>query len=88
MQRELATVVSINTCQLNIWTMGFIVSPFLSPFMMGFIVARIEYVEFFPVGEGACADRYAHSSWRWTYGIGSIYSAIVVALIAFFGEET
>ncbi|TFK90089.1 MFS general substrate transporter [Polyporus arcularius HHB13444] len=54
--------------KLNIWTMGFIVSPFLSPFMMGFIVARID--------------------WRWTYGIGSIYSAIVVALIAFFGEET
>ncbi|KAH9896672.1 MFS general substrate transporter [Cubamyces lactineus] len=54
--------------KLNIWTMGFIISPFLSPFMMGFIVARI--------------------SWRWTYGIGSIYGAIVVALIAFLGEET
>ncbi|KAI8986780.1 MFS general substrate transporter [Trametes punicea] len=54
--------------KLNLWTMGFIISPFLSPFMMGFIVARI--------------------SWRWTYGIGSIYGAIVVAFIAFFGEET
>ncbi|KAI0634985.1 MFS general substrate transporter [Trametes polyzona] len=54
--------------KLNIWTMGFIISPFLSPFMMGFIVARI--------------------NWRWTYGIGSIYGAIVVALIAFLGEET
>ncbi|KAI0646132.1 MFS general substrate transporter [Trametes meyenii] len=54
--------------KLNIWTMGFIISPFLSPFIMGFIVARI--------------------SWRWTYGIGSIYGAFVVALIVFFGEET
>ncbi|KAL7284328.1 hypothetical protein ACG7TL_001614 [Trametes sanguinea] len=54
--------------KLNIWTMGFIISPFLSPFMMGFIVARI--------------------SWRWTYGIGSIYGAIVVGLIALLGEET
>ncbi|KAH9855655.1 MFS general substrate transporter [Lenzites betulinus] len=54
--------------KLNLWTMGFIISPFLSPFMMGFIVARID--------------------WRWTYGIGSMYGAIVVVLIAFFGEET
>lgn len=30
--------------QLNLWTMGFIISPFLSPFMMGFIVARIRCV--------------------------------------------
>ena len=29
-----------------------------------------------------------YSSWRWTYGIGSIYSAIVVGIIALFGEET
>ncbi|CDO73900.1 hypothetical protein BN946_scf185016.g57 [Trametes cinnabarina] len=54
--------------KLNIWTMGFIISPFLSPFMMGFIVARI--------------------SWRWTYGIGTMYGGIVVGLIALFGEET
>ena len=27
-------------------------------------------------------------SWRWTYGIGSIYSAIVVGIIALLGEET
>ena len=27
-------------------------------------------------------------SWRWAYGIGSMYSAIVVFLIAVFGEET
>lgn len=26
--------------QLNLWTMGFIVSPFLSPFAFGFMVAR------------------------------------------------
>ncbi len=41
--RQLMT--SLYTFQLNIWTMGFIVSPFLSPFMMGFIVARIECVK-------------------------------------------
>ncbi|TRM62260.1 major facilitator superfamily domain-containing protein [Schizophyllum amplum] len=53
---------------LNIWTMGFILSPFLSPFAFGFLVAR--------------------ASWRWAYGIGCIYSAIVVFMIAFFMEET
>ncbi|KAH0580132.1 hypothetical protein H2248_002938 [Termitomyces sp. 'cryptogamus'] len=54
--------------KLNIWTMGFIISPFLSPFAFGFLVAR--------------------ASWRWAYGIGSIYSAIVVLVIIMFGEET
>ncbi|KDQ22296.1 hypothetical protein PLEOSDRAFT_1023405, partial [Pleurotus ostreatus PC15] len=53
---------------LNLWTMGFIISPFLSPFAFGFLVAR--------------------ASWRWSYGIGSMYSAVVVLLIALFGEET
>jgi MFS family permease len=54
--------------KLNIWTMGFIISPFLSPFAFGFLVAR--------------------TTWRWAYGIGSMYSAIVVLLIVFFMEET
>ncbi|KAF8189378.1 MFS general substrate transporter [Pholiota molesta] len=54
--------------KLNIWTMGFIISPFLSPFAFGFLVAR--------------------TTWRWAYGIGSIYSAIVLLLIIFFMEET
>ncbi|KAI0040199.1 MFS general substrate transporter [Auriscalpium vulgare] len=54
--------------KLNFWTMGFIISPFLSPFAFGFLVAR--------------------QSWRWAYGIGSIYGAVVLALIVFFGEET
>ncbi|KAF7323703.1 MFS general substrate transporter [Mycena kentingensis (nom. inval.)] len=53
---------------LNFWTMGFIVSPFLSPFAFGFLVAR--------------------ENWRWAYGIGSIYGAIVVLLIVLFMEET
>ncbi|KAJ7636997.1 major facilitator superfamily domain-containing protein [Roridomyces roridus] len=53
---------------LNFWTMGFIVSPFISPFAFGFLVAR--------------------TSWRWAYGIGSMYGAIVVLLIALFMEET
>ncbi|KAG1831128.1 major facilitator superfamily domain-containing protein [Suillus variegatus] len=54
--------------KLNIWTFGFIISPFLSPFVFGFLVAR--------------------TSWRWAYGIGSLYSAIVVLLIGLFMEET
>ncbi|KAG6828221.1 hypothetical protein H0H92_008754 [Tricholoma furcatifolium] len=54
--------------KLNIWTMGFIISPFVSPFAFGFLVAR--------------------ANWRWTYGIGSIYGAVVVLLIVFFAEET
>ncbi|KAF9459117.1 MFS general substrate transporter [Collybia nuda] len=53
---------------LNIWTMGFIISPFLSPFAFGFLVAR--------------------TTWRWAYGIGSLYSVVVVCLIAFCMEET
>lgn len=48
--------------------MGFIISPFLSPFAFGFLVAR--------------------TTWRWAYGIGSIYGAIVVILIVLFMEET
>jgi MFS family permease len=48
--------------------MGFIVSPFLSPFAFGFLVAR--------------------TTWRWAYGIGCLYSLIVVLLIIFFMEET
>jgi len=54
--------------KLNIWTMGFIISPFLSPFAFGFLVAR--------------------TTWRWAYGIGSIYGAIVCLLIILFMEET
>jgi hypothetical protein len=30
----------------------------------------------------------AYSSWRWAYGIGCMYSLIVVMLIALFMEET
>ena len=48
--------------------MGFLISPFLSPFAFGFLVAR--------------------TTWRWAYGIGSMYSAIVLLLIVFFMEET
>ncbi|KAG2339660.1 MFS general substrate transporter [Suillus weaverae] len=54
--------------KLNIWTSGFVISPFLSPFVFGFLIARV--------------------SWRWAYAIGSIYSVIVLFLIAFFMEET
>ncbi|KAJ7429192.1 MFS general substrate transporter [Mycena latifolia] len=54
--------------KLNIWTFGFIVSPFLSPFAFGFLVAR--------------------TSWRWAYGAGTIYGALVCLLIVLWGEET
>ncbi|KAK0192753.1 major facilitator superfamily domain-containing protein [Armillaria mellea] len=54
--------------KLNIWTMGFIISPFLSPFAFGFLVAR--------------------QTWRWAYGIGCMYSAVVCILIALFMNET
>ncbi|KAK0495907.1 major facilitator superfamily domain-containing protein [Armillaria luteobubalina] len=54
--------------KLNFWTMGFIVSPFISPFAFGFLVAR--------------------QSWRWAYGIGCIYSAVVCILIVLFLDET
>ena len=66
--RHLHLLKLIFTTKLNIWTMGFIISPFLSPFAFGFLVAR--------------------TSWRWAYGIGSMYSLIVVLLIVFFMEET
>ncbi|KIM76220.1 hypothetical protein PILCRDRAFT_826583 [Piloderma croceum F 1598] len=54
--------------KLNIWTMGFVISPFLSPFAFGFLVAR--------------------TTWRWAYGIGSLYGLVIVLLIAFVMEET
>ncbi|KAK0470054.1 major facilitator superfamily domain-containing protein [Desarmillaria tabescens] len=54
--------------KLNFWTMGFIVSPFISPFAFGFLVAR--------------------QNWRWAYGIGCLYSAVVCVLIALFMDET
>ncbi|KAL6299412.1 MFS general substrate transporter [Sparassis latifolia] len=36
--------------KLNIWTMGFIVSPFLSPFIFGFVVARANWRWTYGVG--------------------------------------
>jgi len=54
--------------KLNLWTMGFLIAPFLSPFAFGFLVAR--------------------ENWRWSYGIGSMYSTFVLLLIIFFGRET
>ncbi|KAF8500306.1 MFS general substrate transporter [Russula emetica] len=53
---------------INIWTMGFMFAPFLSPFAFGFLVAR--------------------ANWRWTYGIGCMYSLFVIFIIACFGRET
>ncbi|KAJ7690390.1 hypothetical protein B0H17DRAFT_1201735 [Mycena rosella] len=36
--------------KLNLWTMGFIVSPFLSPFFLGFMVAHVDYKWAYVVG--------------------------------------
>ncbi|KAI9568715.1 major facilitator superfamily domain-containing protein [Boletus coccyginus] len=54
--------------KLNMWSSGFIISPFISPFVFGFLVAR--------------------ANWRWSYGIGCIYSAIALTLLILFLEET
>lgn len=55
--------------KLNLWTLGFVVSPFVGPSFLGFIT-----------GQGI--------TWRWVYGVGCIYSFIVLALIVLFMEET
>lgn len=65
--------------------MGFIVSPFLSPFAFGFLVARARQVLGVDLSERMLT---VFCSWRWTYGIGSIYGAVVVGLIVLFSEET
>ncbi|CEL60851.1 putative MFS-type transporter C1271,10c OS=Schizosaccharomyces pombe (strain 972 / ATCC 24843) GN=SPBC1271.10c PE=1 SV=1 [Rhizoctonia solani AG-1 IB] len=54
--------------KVNIWTFSFVVSPFLGPFLFGFLVER--------------------QTWRWAYGIGCIYSGVVLALIVLFLEES
>ncbi|KIJ24686.1 hypothetical protein M422DRAFT_274492 [Sphaerobolus stellatus SS14] len=48
--------------------MGVIISPFISPFILGFLAPK--------------------GGFRWTYGIGVIYSSIVLVLITIFGRET
>jgi hypothetical protein len=65
--------------------MGFLVSPSLSPFAFGFLVARARSVSPFL---DAFLVIVTHVSWRWAYGIGSMYGALVLLLIAFFGRET
>ena len=66
--------------------MGFIISPFLSPFAFGFLAARARRVKF----SSLCVLRDLRNiySWRWAYGIAIIYSVIVLFLIIFFMEET
>ncbi|CAE6441940.1 unnamed protein product [Rhizoctonia solani] len=54
--------------KVNIWTFSFVVSPFLGPFLFGFLVER--------------------QTWRWAYGIGCIYSGLVLLLIIFFLDES
>lgn len=66
--------------------MGNLVSPFLSPFAFGFLVARTTSVRH---SRNACIQaNLTYFSWRWAYGIGSLYGLVVVLLIAFLMEET
>ncbi|KAG2143496.1 major facilitator superfamily domain-containing protein [Suillus bovinus] len=59
--------------KLNIWTFGFIMHVInASPFLSPFAFGFL----------------VARTSWRWAYGIGSLYSAVVVLLIGLFMEET
>ncbi|KAF8799750.1 MFS general substrate transporter [Phlegmacium glaucopus] len=53
---------------INIWTMGVVLAPHLSPFVFGFLVAR--------------------TTWRWAYGIGTLYTLLVFILIVLFMEES
>ena len=72
--------------QLNIWALGFLISASLSPFVFGFLIARTKSV--FTLLACVLPDDRAYISWRWSYGIASIFSALVLFLIAFFGRET
>ncbi|KAJ9115483.1 hypothetical protein QFC22_005241 [Naganishia vaughanmartiniae] len=54
--------------KLNLWTFGFVLSPFVGPALLGFAVESL--------------------GWRWIYGIGSIYTGVVLILIVLFFEET
>ena len=65
--------------------MGFIASPFMSPFLFGFLVARERCVivrHCIYISDGALC------SWRWAYGVATIYGCVVLVVIAFFMEET
>jgi hypothetical protein len=60
-------------------------SPYLSPFIFGFLVARVRYV--LHMLSLIQSIHQLLDSWRWAYAIGSIYSAVVSFLIVFFMEE-
>jgi hypothetical protein len=68
--------------------MGFIMAPALSPFAFGFLVARAKSVISFLASGSVLLTTLFYVSWRWTYGVGSMYGLFVVLLIAFFGRET
>ncbi|KAL0060322.1 hypothetical protein AAF712_012888 [Marasmius tenuissimus] len=67
---------------VGIWTMGFIMAVFLSPFG--------EDTQHSPISKPdkkiAFGFLVAHNSWRWAYGIGSMYGGVVCVLIAFCTE--
>ena len=66
--------------------MGFMFAPFLSPFTLGFLVARAKSA--FPFPGFRSSNNGLYVSWRWTYGIASMYSLFVIFAIAFLGRET
>ena len=68
--------------------MGFVISPVLAPFLFGFFVVRAKYAprpQIFAVVHVWSSDL---RSWRWSYGVGTMFGVAVTLLIAFFMEET
>lgn len=75
----------------NLWTLGFIVSPFVSPFLLGYVrrdftlfcFSRRTRTDTDPV-----LQMIEHASWRDVYYVGVGYTALVVLLLTFIMEET
>ena len=66
--------------------MGFMFAPFLSPLTFGFLVARAKSAFSFLGFRSSNSGLYV--SWRWTYGIASMYSLFVILAIACLGRES
>ncbi|KAK1218323.1 hypothetical protein PQX77_018994 [Marasmius sp. AFHP31] len=70
---------------VGIWTMGFIMAVFLSPFGEDTQHSpNLKNID--PDKKTAFGFLVAHNSWRWAYGIGSMYGGVVCVLIAFCTE--
>ena len=89
--------------KLNVWTAGDIVYVLPLDFATVVLKCSIAvhrsfhrfYSDFWLHGQSRCFVRVHRrgrglndGSWRWSYGIGCIYSAVVLTLITLFMEET